>query len=161
MTTSDSPFQRETLPRRESAPSGGSAGSPTPPERCQNFLAPGARFDGTLIVEDSIRVEGSFTGQIQTGGTLQITSGAQVRADIHAAFVVIAGSFEGQIDSDQRIDLLPPGRIRADLRTRRLVVEDGAEFDGKIEMNPSSASAPQPASTPTSSRRGQGSASDR
>jgi cytoskeletal protein CcmA (bactofilin family) len=145
------------LPRRESAPSpstGGSpSGSPTPAERCQNFLAPGARFEGTLTVDDSIRVEGTFSGQIQTGGTLQITSGAQVRADIHASYVVIAGSFEGQIDSDQRIDLLPPGRIRADLRTRRLVVEDGAEFDGKIEMNPSPAPQPAPATTSSSSRR--------
>ena len=136
MTTSDSPFQRETLPRgRESA---STAGTPTPAERCQNFLAPGARFDGTLVVEDSIRVEGTFTGQIQTGGTLQITSGANVQADIQASYVVIAGSFEGQIESDQRVDLLPPGRISADLRTRRLVVEDGAQFDGKIEMDPSS-----------------------
>jgi cytoskeletal protein CcmA (bactofilin family) len=136
MTTSDSPFQREVagLPRE---PAGGapSAGVPTPPERCQNFLAPGARFDGTLVVEDSIRVEGTFTGQIQTGGTLQITSGASVQGDIEAVYVVIAGEFEGQIDSKQRVDLLPPGRIKADLRTRRLVVEDGAQFEGKIEMD--------------------------
>ena len=140
MTTSDSPFQREALARGlETAPTGGApaGGTPTPPERCQNFLASGARFDGTLVVEDSIRLEGSFTGQIQTAGTLQITSGADVRAEIQASYVVIAGSFEGQIDSNERIDLLPPGRIRADLRTRRLVVEDGAQFDGKIEMAPS------------------------
>jgi cytoskeletal protein CcmA (bactofilin family) len=134
MTASNSPFRREAADRpRESAPA---AGLPTPPERCQNFLAAGARFDGTLVVDDSIRVEGTFTGQIQTRGTLQITSGAQVQADIHASYVVIAGSFEGQIDSEQRVDLLPPGRIRADLRTKRLVVEDGAQFDGKVQMEP-------------------------
>lgn len=133
MTTPETPFLRERPARRgEDAPI--TSGVPTPPERCQNFLAAGARFEGTLVVEDSIRLEGSFNGQIQTSGTLQITSGAQVKADIHAAYVVIAGSFEGQIDSQQRVDLLPPGRIRADLRTRRLVVEDGAQFDGKIEM---------------------------
>jgi cytoskeletal protein CcmA (bactofilin family) len=134
MTTPETPFSRETLSRgnRESQPSG----APTPAERCQNFLAAGARFDGTLEVDDSIRVEGSFKGQIKTGGTLQITSGAQVQGEIQASYVVIAGNFEGQIESEQRVDLLPPGRIRADLRTRRLVVEDGAQFDGKIEMNP-------------------------
>jgi cytoskeletal protein CcmA (bactofilin family) len=131
MTTPESSFLRERPARPAET---GSGGAPTPPERCQNFLAAGARFEGTLVVEDSIRLEGTFSGKIETSGTLQITSGAQVQADIHAAYVVIAGSFEGQIDSEQRVDLLPPGRIRADLRTRRLVVEDGAQFDGKIDM---------------------------
>lgn len=135
MTTPESPFLRDRPARRsEDAPI--SSGAPTPPERCQNFLAAGARFEGSLVVEDSIRLDGSFSGEITTSGTLQITSGAEVQGDIHAAYVVIAGSFEGQIDSEQRIDLLPPGRIRADVRTRRLVVEDGAQFDGKIEMKP-------------------------
>jgi cytoskeletal protein CcmA (bactofilin family) len=133
MTTPESSFLRERPARP--AETGPGAGTPTPPERCQNFLAAGARFEGTLVVEDSIRLEGSFSGKIETSGTLQITSGALVQAEIHAAYVVIAGAFEGQIDSEQRVDLLPPGRIRADLRTRRLVVEDGAQFDGKIDMN--------------------------
>jgi cytoskeletal protein CcmA (bactofilin family) len=135
MTTPETPFLRDR-PARSTDNGSITTGVPTPPERCQNFLAAGARFEGTLEVEDSIRLEGTFSGKIQTQGTLQITSGAQVRADIHAAYVVIAGSFEGQIDSEQRVDLLPPGRIQADLRTRRLVVEDGAQFDGKIEMQP-------------------------
>lgn len=143
MTTPESPFLRDRPARRpEDAPI--SSGAPTPPERCQNFLAAGARFEGTLVVEDSVRLEGSFSGQIQTSGTLQIMSGADVQGDINAAYVVIAGSFEGKIDSQQRIDLLPPGRIHADVRTRRLVVEDGAQFDGKIEMQPGSSPRVQP-----------------
>jgi cytoskeletal protein CcmA (bactofilin family) len=138
MTAPESPFLRDSGARaREDSPAGG---VPTPPERCQNFLAAGARFEGTLTVEDSIRLEGTFSGKINTSGTLQITSGAQVQADVRASYVVIAGNFEGQVDSEQRVDLLPPGRIRADLRTRRLVVEDGAQFDGKIEMQPGSSS---------------------
>ena len=131
MTASESPFLRATTAGRSAAnPDGG----PTPPERCQNFLAAGARFDGTLIVEDSVRLEGHFTGDIQTRGTLQVSQGARVEASVHASYVVIAGAFKGQIDSRERVDLLPAGRVKGDLRTRRLVVEDGAQFDGKIQM---------------------------
>jgi cytoskeletal protein CcmA (bactofilin family) len=143
MTTPETSFLRER-PARSNDNGSTSTGVPTPPERCQNFLAAGARFEGTLEVEDSVRLEGTFSGKIHTNGTLQITSGAQVQADIRASYVVIAGSFNGQIDSEQRVDLLPPGRITADLRTRRLVVEDGAQFDGKIEMKPAGREGREP-----------------
>ncbi len=119
-----------------------SRGEPTPLERCENFLAPGARFEGTLVVNESVRLEGSFSGEIQTNGTLQIAKGAHVKAKVQAAFIVIAGAFEGQIESRERVDLLPTGQVRGDLRTKRLVVEDGAKFDGNLEMAGDSTTPP-------------------
>ena len=140
MNASEPPFLRSTAaaPPRPGVRPATSEATPTAPELCENFLAPGARFQGTLIVENSIRLEGQFSGEIETRGTLQVAKGADVKARVQARFVVIAGAFNGQIDSRDRLDLLPTSRVKGELRIRRLVVQDGAQFDGKVEMDSSS-----------------------
>jgi cytoskeletal protein CcmA (bactofilin family) len=111
--------------------------SPTPAEQCENSLGAGASFTGTLVVQDGVRLEGKFEGDIQTKGTLQITNGAQVHAKIQAGFAVIAGTFQGEIRCEQRLDLLSTGRVEAEISTQRLTAEEGAQLNGRVHMTDS------------------------
>lgn len=111
----------------------GSTG-PTPPDKCTNIVAAGAKWKGTLTVDDSVRVDGIFTGEIHSKATVHVAEGAQVDAKIKAAFVVVAGSFQGEIRCDQRTDLLPRSRVNGEIITKVFTVHEGATFDGTVQM---------------------------
>ncbi|MPZ48764.1 MAG: hypothetical protein GEU75_05530 [Dehalococcoidia bacterium] len=108
--------------------------APTPPDKCENVLATGAKWKGTLTVDTSVRVDGNFSGQIESKATVHVADGALVDAKIRAAFVVVSGTFHGEIKCDQRVDLLPHSRVDAEIVTKVLIVEEGAVFDGHIQM---------------------------
>jgi cytoskeletal protein CcmA (bactofilin family) len=97
-------------------------------------LASGAKFVGTLTVEDSVRVEGDFTGEVLTNATLEIAQGGELKGKIQASFVTIAGSFEGDIRCEGQVALLPDSHVKAEIVTRGLTVAEGALFDGQIQM---------------------------
>lgn len=107
---------------------------PTPPDRCTNVIAAGARWQGTLTVEDSVRVDGNFSGEINAKGTVHVADGAQVDAKVRAAFVVVSGSFRGEIRCEQRVDLLPRSRVNGEVITKVLSVQEGAIVDGRVQM---------------------------
>jgi cytoskeletal protein CcmA (bactofilin family) len=124
--TPQPPFSTET---RTSVQAG-----PTAPDKCTNVIAAGAKWKGSLTVDDSVRIEGNFSGEIQAKGTVHVSDGAQVDAKIHAAFVVVSGSFRGELFCEQRCDLLPRSRVSGEIIAKVLSVQDGAILDGRVDM---------------------------
>ena len=117
----------------EPRPIGGQTG-PTPPDKCENVLAAGAKWKGTLTVDTSVRVDGQFSGQIESKSTVHVAEGALVDAKIRAAYVAVAGTFRGEIRCDQKVELLARGRVDGEVITKVLTVEEGAVFDGHVQM---------------------------
>ncbi len=119
----------------------------TPPERCADVMGAGSKWKGALVVQDSVRIDGQVTGEVEAKGTIHISEGAQVDGKLRAAFVVIAGAFRGEVKALERVELLPKSKVQAELETKALTVLDGAIFDGAIRM-----STEKPDSGPASSR---------
>ena len=107
---------------------------PTPPDRCANVIAAGAKWQGTLTVDDSVRIEGNFSGEIRSKGTVHVSEGAQVDAKVRAGFVVVSGNFRGEIRCEQRVDLMPRSRVTGEVITKVLSVHEGAILDGRVQM---------------------------
>ena len=106
----------------------------TDPADWENALGPNAEFTGTLEVEDNVRLEGKFDGELVTRGTVFVVSGARVTANVHAGFAVIAGTYKGELRCEKRVSLLATCRAQGKLITDGLSVESGAMFDGQVEM---------------------------
>ena len=115
--------------------------APTPPERCTNVVATGAKWKGSLKVDDSVRVDGTFSGEIDTKGTVHVSEGADIDAKIHASFVVIAGNFKGEVRCDQRTELMPRGKVSGEIITKMLSIHEGAILDGNVQMTSESGSS--------------------
>jgi cytoskeletal protein CcmA (bactofilin family) len=125
------PFTSEA---RSTSATVSASGGPTPPDKCANVIAAGAKWQGTMTVEDSVRIDGSFSGEVQAKGTVHVAEGAQVDAKVRAAFVVISGNFRGEIRADQKVDLLPRSRVNGEVITKTLSVQEGAILDGRVQM---------------------------
>jgi len=111
-----------------------SSTGPTAPDKCANVIAAGSTWKGTLSIEDSVRIDGRVSGEVEAKGTIHIAEGAVVEAKIRASFVVISGTFKGEVRSLERLELLPHSKVQGDLITKVLNVHEGAVVDGNIRM---------------------------
>jgi cytoskeletal protein CcmA (bactofilin family) len=65
---------------------------------------------------------------------LMIGKQGRVTADIHANSVIVEGELNGDIHGDGLVSLAKGATVNGNVYCTRLVMEDGARFNGKIEM---------------------------
>jgi cytoskeletal protein CcmA (bactofilin family) len=107
---------------------------PVEAEKCANVIAAGSKWSGTLNIEDSVRIEGQLSGEVNAKGTVHISEGARVEAKIRASFVIVSGAFKGEVRCSERLELLPKSRLEGQIVTKVLNVHEGAVLDGSIQM---------------------------
>jgi len=103
-------------------------------EDLNGFLDEGTEFSGELRFRDVLRVDGRVRGKIVSDNTLIIGETGQVDAEIDCGVVSIRGRVTGQVHGRQRIELLSGCRVMATLVSPKLLVEDGAFFQGDCRM---------------------------
>ena len=93
-------------------------------------------FDGDLTCDEDITFEGRLTGSIHVReAALIVAQTAQLEATIRAQRVVVHGTVQGPISAGQRIELAPSAKVTGDLSATQVVIADGAEFNGSIDMS--------------------------
>lgn len=107
---------------------------PSSPDQCASIIGAGTTWQGTLVSDASIRLDGKISGEVKAAGTVHITEGAQVNAVVQAKFVVVAGSFDGQLYASSRLELMPTSRVKGAITTPQFAVGEGAFIDGEIHM---------------------------
>lgn len=98
------------------------------------FIGKGMHIEGKLSFEDTVRVEGSFRGEINSTGTLVIGEGGHVEGTVNVETIVIAGEVHGTVSARKRVELKAPGKMEGEIRTPNLIITDGAVFNGRCSM---------------------------
>ena len=91
-------------------------------------------FDGNFRSDRDLRVEGELKGIVSCGGTLFVAEGATVNATIDAEHITVAGDLNGEVRCRGRLQILPSGRVQAKATTGTLVIQEGAVYEGQLEM---------------------------
>ncbi len=103
-------------------------------EEINALLGWGTEFEGKLTFEGAVRVDGKFTGEVQSNGMLIIGEKAVVRAEIQAGIVLVHGETHGKISAKSRIEAYSPARIYGDIYSPVLVLGEGVIFEGTSHM---------------------------
>jgi len=111
-------------------------------EGLNGFMDEGTEFLGELRFRDTLRIDGHLKGKIISDNTLIVGETGHVEADIDCGVVSIRGTVLGRVHGRQRIELLAGSKVQATLVSPKLVIEDGAFFQGDCEMVPAGRSAP-------------------
>jgi cytoskeletal protein CcmA (bactofilin family) len=98
-------------------------------------IGPSVTFDGEFTSDEDLTIEGTVKGILKTReATLTIGEPGRVEADIHGARVVVLGTLRGSITASVRIELGATARVDGNLSADQVVIADGAQFNGRIDM---------------------------
>ena len=103
-------------------------------EELNGFMDQGTEFEGELRFKDTFRIDGSLKGRIVSDNTLIVGESGRVDADIECAVVSIRGTVTGRVHGRERIELLAGSRVQATLVSPKLLIEEGAFFQGQCDM---------------------------
>ncbi len=99
-------------------------------------------FEGTLTSSRDLRIEGEMRGTVRCQGLLYVAEGSDVDATVEAANVTVAGQLQGNITCRGKLQILPSGRVTAKVITESLVINEGAVYEGELQMDLGSLAGP-------------------
>ena len=92
-------------------------------------------FKGELSADEDVRFDGTLKGHLYVdAATLTISETATLDADVRAKEVIVHGTVRGSITAGARIELTATAKVEGALTAERVVIADGARFNGSVYM---------------------------
>jgi cytoskeletal protein CcmA (bactofilin family) len=105
-------------------------------ERATGRLGSSLRVKGDITGTEDLLIEGLVEGVIHLEGRkLTVGTKAKLTADINARDVVVYGYVKGNVRAKGRIEIKKDGSVIGNLTTAQIMIEDGADFKGSIEID--------------------------
>jgi cytoskeletal protein CcmA (bactofilin family) len=98
------------------------------------FLGPGSQFEGRMVFNEIVRLDGAFRGEIASNDTLIVGETAEIQAEVTVGTLILSGRFKGNIKAVTRVELRNPAQVEGTIETPAFSVEDGVIFNGSISM---------------------------
>jgi len=103
--------------------------------RLSGFVGHGTVLTGETNFQMMLRVDGHLTGTVTSdGGTLIVGTNGQVDANVSVGVATINGVVNGDVIATVKIHLGRTARVMGNVATPRLVIEEGALFEGGCTM---------------------------
>ena len=101
-----------------------------------SIIGAGMRIVGDLVTDGTVRVEGRVEGTIRAGKAVVLGKGGEVVGDIFTQDAVIGGRVQGRVFAESRLELQSTSEISGEIRARtaHLQLDEGARFNGQIQM---------------------------
>jgi len=94
-----------------------------------------AYFQGTLTTKGAVLVDGRVEGSIFEAKTVSVGKNGKVTGDINCEACCIGGEVRGNVTALESVELLAGSLVQGDIKTKRMVMEEGAVFNGRCEMS--------------------------
>lgn len=104
------------------------------PMKISGFIDRDSEIIGDIKFKENFRIDGVFKGKIVSGNGLIIGETGEVEADIDVISIAINGRVKGSIKAKERIELFSKGRVIGSVSAPKLIIEDGAFFQGSCQM---------------------------
>jgi len=93
---------------------------------------------GEISGNEDLIVDGFVEGLIQLDKRkLTIGTTAKMTAEIMVGELVVYGKMQGNVRANGRIEIKKDGSMNGDLTTAQIMIEDGANFKGSIQIEKS------------------------
>jgi len=140
------PEQHVSAGQQRLQPAAAAAPAPAPPPRssaASTFLDASSVFEGVIHSSEPLRLDGRVKGEIHCEHSVAIGESAHIEATIRADAVVIAGEVRGEVHATHKITLAATARMVGELTTPGIVIEEGAELVGRIQIGARPTSEPE------------------
>ena len=90
---------------------------------------------GEISGSEDVYVDGQLEGRVElAGNNLTVGPNGRVQANIAAKNVIVGGTLDGNIQASERTEMRKTALVNGDVQTRRIAIEEGAYFKGKLEI---------------------------
>jgi len=105
-------------------------------ESQMTIIGSDTHIKGEMSFDRSCKLLGKFEGTITAKGQLHVADGASCKAEVEAGEINVDGSIEGNVTAKEKIQLNAKAQIRGDVVASKLIVAEGASFNGHVSVGP-------------------------
>ncbi len=98
------------------------------------IIAMGVKVEGEFASDGNVVIEGEIVGSVHAAQDLQVGDHARLTADVTATNARIAGEIRGNVTVLEKLELLATSRVTGDVHAKVLLVEPGAQLNGRMTM---------------------------
>jgi len=122
-------------PRSELPLHGGSTPVAGGPDVRTSIFSKSLVIKGEVSGSEPLQIEGRVEGSIAfSGNYVSIGREGVVAANVIAQEMVIRGTLRGNLSISDRVEIHGGGSVVGDIVARRISIEDGAHFQGSLDM---------------------------
>jgi cytoskeletal protein CcmA (bactofilin family) len=100
-----------------------------------SLIGTGTVVQGKVTTEGSIRIDGTVVGDVIAKANAAIGSSGFLEGNLSATNVSLAGRAKGTVTASEKLILEGKSVLQGDIRASKLVVDEGAMFDGRCSMS--------------------------
>ena len=100
-----------------------------------NLIGQGTVFEGKLKTAGNIRIDGRVIGDIVVTQNISIGATGDIDGNVSARNITIGGKVKGALVAQEKMVFESRAVIRGEIRAAKLVIDEGALFDGKCVMS--------------------------
>jgi len=97
------------------------------------IIGRGTVFEGVMKVDNSVRIDGVFKGELTCSGTLTISQSGEAYAHLEGRDIYVNGIVRGTVRAE-KVRLDSQARFIGDVYASALSVSEGAVFHGSCSM---------------------------
>lgn len=101
----------------------------------QCVIGPQIAVRGRLSGEENLIVQGRIEGNVSLAGHMVVAEEGDVEADVEVESIEIRGQLRGDIVASGSITIKQGAHVIGNVKAPRVMIEDGAKFDGTIDMD--------------------------
>ena len=98
------------------------------------IIGRGTIFEGVINVDNSVRIDGTFKGELTCSGALTISQSGEAYAHLEGKDIYINGIVRGTVHAE-KVRLDSQARFIGDIYANALSVSEGAIFHGSCSMD--------------------------
>ena len=135
--------RRRGSKRRASASAASPAGSGTSTGGASStWIGKRAQIEGEIVSHDDVCVQGKLAGAVRSRGSVVVSEGGVVKADISARDVVVHGRVKGDVEATGKTEISATGSVTGGVSAGSVVIALGAEFEGVVRRRAPDAKPP-------------------
>ncbi len=101
----------------------------------QTILGPTLEIEGEIEGDEDLVIQGQVRGKIISHKSLTVDKSGQVEATITTHSMTVSGRLSGNVEASDKVEIRTEGKMVGDIKSPRIVIADGAKFNGNIQMD--------------------------
>lgn len=105
------------------------------PTQSPCVIGPETAVRGALSGQEDLVIEGRVEGSVSLSGHLVVAESGDVEADVEIESIAVHGRVRGDISASRSITIERGAQVSGNVKAPRVIINDGAHFDGAVEMD--------------------------